>query len=173
MITESFREHAQSIIDAAYEYETQHQDAGDAYAYLAAEGVFDYDNGAQRLADYMAEEGIDARGVDMDVLAEDCLFWAEMVPGRDYDAKRRFLACSFHIGEIEQQIEAKSIGARFTPWLIDWLNRNTDAFWRFDTSYYAFFYVNCDAYWDCVISKNQIKNCVDELAERAGLEVTL
>lgn len=166
MNTETFKERAQAIIDAAYEYETEHQDAGDAYAHLPAEGAFDYDNGTQGLAEYMQEHGIDARGVDMDRLAEDCLFWSEMVRGSDYDPQERFLACSFNIGEIEQSVSAEEIGARLTPWMIDWLNRNTDdACWRYDDGDYALLYINCEGdYWDCVISKETILQCVDHLA---------
>lgn len=166
MNTESFKARAQAMIDAEYEYQTSHRDAGDAYAHLPGEGAFDYDNGTERLAEYMREHGIDSRGVDMNQLAEDCLFWAEMVPGADYDPQERFLACSFNIGETEHEIDAESIGARFTPWLIEWLNRNTDAFWRYESRDTAYFYLNCDGiFWDCVVSKEQIANCVSELAE--------
>jgi hypothetical protein len=151
-----------AMIESHHEYESRHPDAGDAYAHLASEGAFDYDNGENRLAEYCAEHGIDLSGVDIDRLAESVIFWGYMTPGTDYDAKRRFLVSSHHVGEIECQVDSVDIGARFTPYLIDKLNRKTDAYWRRESDDMAYFYINCDSYWDHVCDKQTIIDLVED-----------
>jgi len=166
MTTESFIGRAQAMIDSAYEYETSHQDAGDNYAHLASDGDFDYHNGDSRLQEYCEEMGIDLTGVDIDRLAEDVIFWGYMTQGQAYDAKKRFLVASYHVGEIEQQVDASDIGARFTPYLINQLNKLTDGYWRYDRPDTAYFYINCDGrYWDHVCDLETIRDLVNQMKE--------
>jgi len=166
MTTETFIERAQAMIDSAFEYETEHQDAGDNYAHMASEGDFDYYNGESRLQVYCVEMGIDLSGIDIDRLAEDVIFWGYMTQGFDYDAKKRFLVASYHVGEIEQQVESSSLGARFTPYLIAQLNRRTDGYWRYDGPDVAYFYLNCDGrYWDHVCDAETIRDLVNQHKE--------
>jgi hypothetical protein len=163
MTTETFFERAQAMIDSCFEYETTHQDAGDNYAHLAAEGDFDYYNGESRLQEYCDEMGIDLTGVGLDRLAEDVIFWGYMNQGQACDAQKRFLISSYNVGEIESQVDASEIGASFTPYLIDQLNRNTEAFWRYDTSETAYFYLNAsDSYWDHVCNADVIIDLVEQ-----------
>lgn len=159
-----FVQKAQDLVDARYDYETNHPDAGDAYSHLAAEGDFDYHNGTERLAEYCAENGIDITGLDLDRIAEDVIFWGEMVPGTAYDARKRFLVASYAVGEIEEQVDASDLGARFTPAIIDLLNRQTDAYWvAQDNGETALFYIVAnDRYWDHVCELEQVRNVVEQ-----------
>ena len=166
MTTESFIERAQALIDSCYEYETSHQDAGDSYSHLASEGDFDYHNGESRLQEYCNEMGIDLTGVDLDLLAGDVIFWGYMTQGNAYDAQKRFLVSSYNVGEVEDRIDASDIGARFTPYLIEQLNKRTDAFWTYSTSDAAYFYVNAsDSYWDHVCNADVIRDLVNQQKE--------
>jgi len=163
MTTDTFLELAQAIIDSAFEYETTHQDAGDNYSHLASEGDFDYHNGDSRLQEYCAEMGIDISGVDIDRLAEDVIFWGYMTQGQPYDPNKRFLVASYNVGEIEQQIESSSLGARFTPYLIEQLNRRTDGYWRYSGPDVAYFYLSCDGmFWDHVCDAETIRDLVNQ-----------
>jgi len=166
MTTESFTERAQALIDSCYEYETTHQDAGDNYAHLSSEGNFDYYNGESRLQDYCDEMGIDLTGIDIDRLAGDVIFWGYMVQGIAYDARKRFLVASYNVGEIESQVDSSDIGARFTPYLIDQLNKRTDAYWRYSTRDTAYFYINAsESYWDHVCNADVIRDLVNQQKE--------
>jgi len=163
MTTESFIERAQALIDSCYEYETTHQDAGDNYSHLASEGDFDYHNGESRLQEYCDEMGIDLTGVDIDRLAEDVIFWGHMVQGGDFDPHKRFLVLSYNVGEIEEQVDASAIGARFTPYLIDQLNKRTDACWHYSSPDMACFYINAsESYWDHVCNADVIRDLVEQ-----------
>ena len=166
MTTDIFIERAQAMIDSAFEYETTHIDAGDNYSHLASEGDFDYHNGDSRLQEYCEEMGIDISGVEIDRLAEDVIFWGYMTQGQAYDAQERFLVSSYNVGEIESQVESHAIGARFTPYLINQLNKRTDGYWRYDRPDIAYFYINCDGiYWDHVCDLETIRDLVNAMRE--------
>lgn len=165
MTTESFIENAQDLIDQACEYETSHQDAGDNYGHLASEGAFDYDNGESRLQEYCTEMGIDLTGIDIDRLAKDVIFLGYMTQGNAYDVKQRFLVASYQVGEIETQVDASDLGARFTPYLIDQLNKCTDAYWRYSGPDVAYFYQVTDSYWDHVCDLETIRDLVKTMKE--------
>ena len=166
MTTESFIERAQALIDSAFEYETTHIDAGDAYSHLASEGDFDYHNGDSRLQEYCEEMGIDLSGVDIDKLAEDVIFWGYMTHGADFDPEKRFLVSSYNVGEIEYQVGSSDIGARFTPYLIEQLNKRTDGYWRYSGQDIAYFYINCDGVcWDHICDLETICDLVNQAKE--------
>jgi len=166
MTTDAFIERAQAMIDSEFEYETEHPDAADSYAHMASEGNFDYYNGENRLQEYCVEMGIDIAGIDIDRLAEDVIFWGYMTQGVDYDSHKRFLVASYHVGGIEQQVDASDIGARFTPYLIEQLNKNTDGYWRYSGPDVAYFYINCDGmFWDHVCDFETIRDLVNQYKE--------
>jgi len=163
MTTESFIERAQALIDSCYEYETTHKDAGDNYSHLASEGNFDYHNGESRLQEYCQEMGIDLTGIEIDQLAEDVIFWGYMTQGGDFDPHKRFLVSSYNVGEVESQVDSSNIGARFTPYLIDQLNKRTDAYWRYSDPETAYFYTNAsESYWDHVCNADVIRDLVNQ-----------
>ena len=167
MTTESFLEHVNDLIESRVEYETTHRDAGDNYFHLAGEGSFDYYNGESRLQEYCQEMGIDLTGIDIDRLAGDVIFWGYMTQGQAYDAQKRFLIASYNVGEVESEVDSSDIGARFTPYLIDQLNKRTDAYWTYSTRETAYFYINAsESYWDHVCDPDTIRDIVKDLRER-------
>jgi hypothetical protein len=163
MSTESFLERARELVKSAYEYETSHIDAGNNYHHLASEGNFDYHNGENRLTEYCAEMGIDLTGIDIDRLAEDVIYESYMVVGQSFDAKKRFLVASYQVGEIESQIDADVLGARLTPYILDKLNSETDAYWTGAGKDSACFYITTDSHWDQVCNLDVIQDLVDAM----------
>jgi hypothetical protein len=161
MTTESFLERAKKLIESAYDYETSHIDAGNNYHHLASEGDFDYYNGDNRLAEYCAEMGIDLTGIDIGRLAEDVIYESYMVVGQGFDANKRFRVASYHLGEVESQIDADLLGARLTPYIIDKLNSETNAYWAGAGKDSAWFYIVTDSYWDQVCNLDVIRDLVD------------
>lgn len=167
MTTEQFFDKVNALIESRVEYATTHRDAGDDYSHLAGEGTFDYYNGEERLAEYCAEMRIDISGLDIDVLARDVIFYGRMQVGGDYCPKQSFLVASYPVGEIEIQVDGDEIGARFTPYLINKLNRNCDAYFMHDNrDNYALAYVITDSYWDHVCDPETIRDIVKDLRER-------
>tara|TARA_R110000782_G_scaffold152985_1_gene245550 strand:- start:781 stop:1287 length:507 start_codon:yes stop_codon:yes gene_type:complete len=160
MSTKSFIENAKQLVESRVDYESNHIDAGDAYSYLASEGDFDYHNGDNRLAEYCAEMGIDLTGVEVDRLAEDVIFWSYMTPVESFDYHKRFLVASYEVGEIEIQVDSTELGARFTPYLIDRLNKETDAMWRYSSKNTAYAYIQTDGFWDQVADEQTIRDLV-------------
>jgi len=70
---------------------------------------------------------------------------------------------SYNVGEIEEQVDASVIGARFTPYLIDQLNKRTDAYWRYSDPETAYFYTNAsESYWDHVCNADVIRDLVNQ-----------
>ena len=168
MTTESFLERAQAMIESRYEYETTHQDAGDNYSHLAAEGDFDYHNGESRLQEYCNEMGVDISGIELDVLARDVIFYGRMQVGGAYCSKQSFLVASYPVGEIGIQVDEGNIGARFTPYLINKLNRHCDAYFtHHGHDKYALAYIATDSYWEHVCDPDTIRDIVKDLRERA------
>jgi len=166
MTTGTFMARVNEYIAQCEEYEITHQDAGNAYGHLASEGDFDYHNGENRLQEYCDEMGIDITGVDLDRLAEEVIFRGHMIPGSDWDSQKRFLVASYNVGEIECQIDSSDIGARFTHWMIDKLNRETDAYWAYVNTTTARFYINLtDNYWDHVCNEDVIRDLVNQQKE--------
>jgi hypothetical protein len=165
MTTEAFFERANELIDSVVDYETSHVDAGNNYAHMASEGDFDYHNGENLLVDYCKEMGIDLEGVDLDRLAEDVIFWSYMVQGQAFDPRKRFLVASYPVGEIETQVESSVLGVKFTPYLINKLNRETWGYWRYDDPKTAYVYSTTDSYWDQVCNSDVIQDLVNQQKE--------
>lgn len=153
------------LIADRVEYEEEHQDSGDAYAHLLGESwSSDHD---RRLADQLSELGIDHSAVDFDRLAEDVVYWAQMVPGHVYDrspSAGQILLDSYLIGEIELQIDAEELGIDFfTSDLIEQLNRSCDACFRWSDLRSCWAYVSSDRYWDVQISAEAVRDLIAEL----------
>lgn len=165
-----------SLIEDRVEYEEEHKDAGNDRAHMLGESWYsDHDN---RLREALAELGIDHSAVDFDQLAEDVIFWAEMVPSHLYDNSPKagqILLDSFPVGEIEIEISADGLGCdRISAVNIEQMNRECDALFRAgvrslgDSCDYCYAYVSSDRSWDAQISINQIRLLIAELVERAA-----
>lgn len=169
-------EQINSLIADRVEYEESHQDAGDNYSHMLGESW--HSEHDRRLADQLAELGIDHSAVDFDQLAEDVIFWAEMVPSHIYDASPKsgtILLDSWPIGEIEIEISADELGCdRISADMIKQLNSNCDAFFRAgvrslgDSCDYCYAYVSSDRSWDAQISAETVRDLIAGLAERAA-----
>lgn len=170
MLTEEQVDRINSLIADRVEYEEEHPDAGDARSHLLGEGwCSEHD---RRLAEQLAELGIDHSSVDFDQLAEDVIFWAEMVPSHVYDRspkKDAILMDSYPIGEMELFLTAEELGLKeLTPELIEEMNRSCDAYFRQYMGTELFAYVSSDRSWDAQIGAEMVRTIIAQLAERAA-----
>lgn len=175
-LTENQIEQINSLIADRVSYEEEHQDAGDARSHFLAESW--YSEHDSRLADQLAELRIDHSAVDFDQLAEDVIFWAEMVPSHIYDGAPKsgtILLDSYMVGEIEIEISAEELGCdRISAEMIKQLNKNCDAFFRAgvrslgDSCDYCYSYVSSDRSWDAQISAEMVQHLIAELMQRAA-----
>lgn len=163
-------EQINSLIADRVEYEESHQDAGGNYSHMLGESW--HSEHDRRLAEQLAEQNIDFGAVDFDQLAEDVIFWAEMVPSHIYDASPKpgtILLDSYLIGEIEIFFTAEELGFdELTPEIIDELNRRCDAYFRQYMGTELFAYVTSDRSWDAQISAETVRDLIAGLAERAA-----
>lgn len=163
-------EQSNSLIADRVEYEESHPDAGGNYSHMLGESWHsDHD---RRLADQLAEHEIDLGAVDFDQLAEDVIFWAEMVPSHIYDAAPKpgtILLDSYPIGEIEIEISAEELGiAELSPAICDHLSRSCDAYFSHSSADRCFAYVSSDRSWDAQISAETVIDLIADLAERSA-----
>jgi hypothetical protein len=170
MLTDDQIEQINSLIAERVTYEEEHQDAGDARSHLLGESWnSDHDN---RLREHLAELGIDHSSIDFDQLAEDVIFWAEMVPSHIYDnspSDGQILLDCFPVGEMEFEISAEELGiAELSCEICDQLSRSCDAFFRHDSADRCFAYVSSDRSWDAQISAEMVRHLIAELVERAA-----
>lgn len=163
-------EQINSLIADRVEYEESHPDAGDARSHLLGESW--HSEHDRRLADQLAELGIDHSAVDFDQLAEDVIYWAEMVPSHIYDASPKsgtILLDSWPIGEIEIEISAEELGiAELTSAICDQLSRSCDAYFSHSSAGRCFAYVSSDRSWDAQIGAETVRDLIAGLAERAA-----
>lgn len=168
ILTDQQIELINSLIEDRVEYEEEHRDAGEGYAHLLGESWHsDYDN---RLREALAEHGVELGPVDFDQLAEDVIFWAEMVPSHIYDNSPKagqILLDSYAIGEMEIEISAEELGCdRISAVNIEQMNRECDAYFRHSCSDRCYAYISSDRSWDAQISIEQIRLLIEQLAER-------
>jgi len=169
-LTQEQIEQINSLIAERIEYEEEHQDSGDNYAHLLGESwCSEHD---RRLAEQLAELGIDLGAVDFDQLAEDVIFWAEMVPSHIYDSSPKpgqILLDSYMIGEIEIEISAEELGiAELSSAICDQLSRACDAYFSHCSADRCFAYVTSERSWDAQISAEMVRDLIAQLAERAA-----
>lgn len=170
MLTDNQIEQINSLIADRVEYEEEHPDAGGNYSHMLGESW--HSEHDRRLADQLAELGIDHSSVDFDQLAEDVIFWAEMVPSHIYDASPKsgtILLDSYMIGEIEIEISAEELGiAELSREICDQLNKSCDAYFSHCSADRCFAYVSSDRSWDTQISAEMVQHLIAELVERAA-----
>jgi len=97
----------ESAIDSRVEYETENQDAGNAYSHLPREGGWSYSNGLDRLKAWVKEAGIETpQWLDWEALEDEVLDWCEIEPGHIFSggtSPNKFVVESFPVGEVEDQ----------------------------------------------------------------------
>ena len=163
-------EQINSLIADRMTYEEEHQDSGNDRAHMLGESW--HSEHDQRLADQLAELKIDHSAVDFDQLAEDVIFWAEMVPSHIYDNSPKagqILLDSYPIGEIEIEISAEVLGiAELSASICDQLSRSCDAYFRHDSADRCHAYVSSERSWDAQISAETVRDLIEQLAESAA-----
>ena len=162
-------EQINSLIADRMTYEEEHQDSGNDRAHMLGESW--HSEHDQRLADQLAELKIDHSAVDFDQLADDVIFWAEMVPSHLYDNSPKagqILLDSYPVGEIEIEISAEELSCdHISADLIEQLNRRCDAYFRHSGADRCYAYVSSDRSWDAQISAETVCDLIAALVERA------
>lgn len=166
-------EQINSLIADRVEYEESHPDAGDARSHMLGESW--HSEHDDRLREQLAELGIDHSAVDFDQLAEDVIFWAEMVPSHVYDASPKadqILLDSWPIGEIEIAADIDCLIdhgiTELSPAICDQLSRSCDAYFSHSSDQRCFAYVSSDRSWNAQISAETVRDLIADLAERAA-----
>lgn len=151
-----------AILESCVEYETQHKDSGDNYAYLVPESWCSDDE--SRLIAYMKETGIDWSGLDIDAIVDQCIERCRMESGHMWSAGNGgLLIAAFPVGEIECQIDCDTIGQAFTPELCKQLSRASDAVFQYRGESMALAYIATDSVWDAVVPESRLRKIVAEL----------
>lgn len=94
-------------INAAFEYETQHEDAGNNYAHMPAEAWSSTDD--TELMRQLSELEIDTKGLDADELSSLALDNFKMLSGSIYTPSDLIVLASFPVYEIETQLDYSSL----------------------------------------------------------------
>lgn len=155
----------QDELNARLEYETEHKDAGDNYSHLPREGGWRYNNGDSRLAEFMEENEIDTKGLDIDHIADLVLDNFKMESGHIFSGQKDdvFTVDSFPVGEIEAQIDydyiADATGYRLTKKRAKTLgldHANDDNLLAYEST---------DSVWFAVIAADEIQELINDNCE--------
>lgn len=107
MTDEEILAHANELVAQRLDFETTHRDAGDSYAHLPAEGVWDYENTDTRLAEWCESQGVKTGNLEPDAIGRLALENFTMRPGHifgpagDTNESRWFIGPAFVVEEIE------------------------------------------------------------------------
>jgi len=165
----------EEMIDSNVEYETEHEDAGDSYSHLLREGGWCYNNGLDRLKEWMSENDILVPdGFDWEELEDEVLDWHEMEPGHIFSGGsdcNRFVVDSYPVGEVEDQYcvsdlsQWLEISKGETVEFID-LAMSDNRFCLSDNSGDGVLsYTSTDAVWIACVSKRWVQDRVDWASE--------
>jgi hypothetical protein len=157
-----------AMTEAAHEYETTDIDAGNAYAHMPAECWSSTDD--SELVRQLSELGINARGLEPDVLSDIALDIFEMQSGSIYMPSGLIVLAAYAVGEIESQVEfsainVPSIGA-VTADHIAHVARDIDAHVGSINNHRALLYTDTDCVWFAVITPEVMQEAIDEYVDR-------
>lgn len=160
----------ETAIDSQVEYYEEHDDAGDAYHFLAREG--DTFAMRDRLKDWLASHEIELEESPLEELLDYVLDYSEMESRHVMSSERKyhFTVDSYPLGEIEVQFDSHSI----TEWLgvpsehlADFVTRvcedNTFCATKNGDGFLA--YVGSDIVWTQVISLASVREFISENSE--------
>ena len=160
-----------TILESQLEYAEQHQDSGDAYAFMPRES-WDYQD--ERLSKFMALNNIDSEGLDSDQIAEIVLDNFEMTSYHMFSTVNPavFSAGSYSIGEVEVQIELDTLHDMIDIELDD--SELIQALKELDytvNAYGSFLaYNQSDMYWSADITADELKSLIHEQAEESQVD---
>ena len=157
-----------AMTEAAYEYETTHIDAGDAYAHMPSEGWSSTDD--SELVRQLSELDVNTRGLEPDVLGTIALDIFEMQSGSIYMPSGLIVLAGYAVGEIESQVEfsainVPSIGA-VTADHVKHVARDIDAHLGSVNSHSALLYAGTDCVWYAVVKPEAMQEAIDEYVDR-------
>lgn len=157
-----------ALTQADYEYETTHIDAGNNYAHMPAEGWSSTDD--SELVRQLAELGIDARGLEPDVLSTIALDIFEMQSGSIYTPRGLIVLASYSVDEIESQVEFSAIDVPsigiVTADHVKHVARDIDAHLGHVSDDNALLYASTDCVWYAVVTPEAMQEAIDEYIDR-------
>ena len=157
-----------ALTQADYEYETTHIDAGNNYAHMPAEGWSRTDDA--KLVRQLAELGVNARGLEPDVLSAIALDIFEMQSGSIYMPSGLIVLAGYAVGEIESQVEFSAIDVpsigNVTPEHLDDVRRDIDAYLGSLNDSSALLYTSTDCVWYAVVTPKALQEAIDDYVDR-------
>ena len=157
-------------IQATETYETQHEDAGDAYTHLPKEGGWSNTNGDGRLRDWILTIGPEHSLVDLTDAKEFVLDNMSITPGHRFSSvetdSERFVVDTFPVGEMEIQIP-EEILADLTTEERDWVLKRCDAVVNDTNSEPVLAYLDTDATWIASITREEMLEHLQQQDEDA------
>ena len=157
-----------ALTQADYEYETTHIDAGNNYAHMPAESWSSTDD--TELIRQLAGFGINARGLEPDVLSSIALDIFEMQSGSIYMPSGLIVLASYSVGEIESQVEFSAINVPsigiVTADHVKHVARDIDAHLGSLNDSSALLYASTDCVWYAVVTPEAMQKAIDEYIDR-------
>jgi hypothetical protein len=157
-----------ALTQADYEYETTHIDAGNNYAHMPAESWSRTDDA--KLVRQLAELGVNARGLEPDVLSAIALDIFEMQSGSIYMPSGLIVLAGYAVGEIESQVEFSAINAPsigiVTADHVKHVARDIDAHLGHVSDDSALLYIGTDCVWYAVVTPEAMQEAIDEYIDR-------
>ena len=160
---EALTEKIDAYLDTQLEQAETSPSAGDGYTHLPREGGWAYNNGDRRLAGWMRRTGIDARGLEIEEIADLVLDTFRMEPGSIEDPTHRdddlFLVDSFPVGEFEVEVRLAEIDPTATPEEWAAAKRAAEAHFDGDRAH-----MSSDRVWYALIDRSALEGLIAEAA---------
>jgi hypothetical protein len=159
-------------INAQVEYETTHDDAAGNYYHMPREGSWTYDNKDKELKEWIEEQSIDLKGVDIELVSEFILDNFEHEQGHAFgnwqSDDNRFFVAGYAVGEVEDQY-------CFDDWECSGIFESEEQMREFaklakDDRRFCLTvgdrdilsYTNTDSYWNFICSKESILEFIED-----------
>lgn len=157
-------------MESRIDYAENHKDAGDSYAHLPCESWSDTDD--KNLADFMAQNEIDAMGLEIDAISDLALDNFTMNAGHIFIICIGTMFCcgAFPVSEIEEQLSfadlSESLGFTVTRAEIESLGRDSDYHIGSISDDSVLVYATSDAVWSADIGADELRALVASEAAR-------
>ena len=160
---ELIEEKVEAIIAAQTEYAESHQDAGNSYAHIPREGSWSYNNCDDRLRDFITQNEIKTRLLDIDTLADLVLANFTMVSRHMYHRPQDhiFAIASYAVGEVEIPIEPRHLDLEGVT-VADMLEACSDLRENGDS---VLAYGLSDMFWCAEIGADDLQELINEVTK--------
>ena len=160
----------EAAINSYVEYCEENKDAGDEYSHLPRDGSWTYNNGDERLANYVEEHAIDTHGMDIDSMSELVLDNFEMVSGHIWGhrgSQSDFVVDSFPVSEVEDQYcfdDFERLGFKNEDEMRAFaeIAKDDSRFCLHVSDYDVLAYTATDAVWYAVISRDALQELIKD-----------